>query len=181
MEKRKIPVMGAVNTVLAVAAVCSIVVNVNQYNSNRALTNELATVENEIDTLNTESDNLDKNMQSEQENLSSLTAQIESLKTDIEVMEDENRNLSDSLSEMEKNEQALDDEMDNTSIELTAEDEALADQIAEEILKEHPEWLAGTTTQGNYEHVGTPSTGELPTFNFGQGDYSQLGDNVIVY
>lgn len=54
--------------------------------------------------------------------------------------------------------------------------DAIADQIYQDLLKEHPEWVAdeNITQQGNYESVGTPDNGILPESTFGQGDYSGL-------
>lgn len=57
---------------------------------------------------------------------------------------------------------------------LSEEDQAIVKQIEEELKKEHPEWFADTapsTSEGNYEDVGTPSTGQFqnPNYKFGQG------------
>ena len=48
---------------------------------------------------------------------------------------------------------------------LSEEEQEMVDQIVEDMMKEHPEWFTDTapnTNQGNYEDVGTPSSGELP-------------------
>lgn len=63
-----------------------------------------------------------------------------------------------------------------TSTVTEADLDAIADQIYQDLLKEHPEWVAdeNITQQGNYESVGTPDNGILPESTFGQGDYSGL-------
>ena len=56
---------------------------------------------------------------------------------------------------------------------LSEEDQAVVKQIEEELKKEHPEWFADTapsTSEGNYEDVGTPDSGELPTGNLKFGE-----------
>lgn len=40
---------------------------------------------------------------------------------------------------------------------------------------------APNTNQGNYEDVGTPSTGELPTGKLDMGDTEGLSKDVTVY
>ncbi len=69
---------------------------------------------------------------------------------------------------------------------LSEEDQAVVKQIEEELKKEHPEWFtddSSGTSPAPYQGpaVGTPDNGELPPSTFGQGDYSELGDNVTVY
>lgn len=68
---------------------------------------------------------------------------------------------------------------------LSEEEQEMVDQIVEDMMKEHPEWFTDTapnTNQGNYEDVGTPSTGQFqnPNYEFGQGDYSE-GAGAQVY
>lgn len=74
-------------------------------------------------------------------------------------------------------------ETDNGTI--SEKDRATFDSIWDELEKENPELFASpapsTTNQGNYEHVGTPDSGDsIPEFDM-TGDFSQLGDNVTVY
>lgn len=63
--------------------------------------------------------------------------------------------------------------------DLSPEKKAEVDAALERAKKKHPEWFtddsAGNTNtgEGNYEHVGTPSTGELPGKLELDGDYSQ--------
>ena len=67
---------------------------------------------------------------------------------------------------------------------LSEEDQAAVKRIEENLKKKHPEWFTDTapsTSEGNYEDVGTPSTGELPGKFDMSGDFSELGDNVTVY
>lgn len=67
-------------------------------------------------------------------------------------------------------------------MDLTDEDWEEIKQLEAEIMAEHPEWFTDTNTnQDNYEHVGVPSTGELPTFNFDPNDTEGLDRNATVY
>ena len=56
---------------------------------------------------------------------------------------------------------------------LSEEEQEMVDQIVEDMMKEHPEWFTDTapsTSEGNYEDVGTPDSGELPTGNLKFGE-----------
>ena len=71
-----------------------------------------------------------------------------------------------------------DEETDAANMEFTDEEMELIKKYEAEIIAEHPEWFTDTNpstpSDGNYEHVGTPSTGDLGDYQFGQGDYSGL-------
>ncbi|MCM1219504.1 MAG: hypothetical protein NC548_33915 [Lachnospiraceae bacterium] len=104
---------------------------------------------------------------------------INSTHTDIELGDDEYK--GDNELDMDKAQSEYDS--------LTEEQQEKADQLADEILKEleaeHPEWFSdtsGTTSQGNYEHVGTPDTGELTNPNsFGSSGQDGIDRNAVVY
>ena len=102
--------------------------------------------------------------------------------------------LRESLSELSNAKNELTAEIENKTIELntvTSEIEtanttieeltAAVDSLTSEI---NAEWFTNTTpttSEGNYEDVGTPSTGELPTGNLKfDGDYSE-GAGAQVY
>ena len=76
-------------------------------------------------------------------------------------------------------------ELDGAYESLSDEEKAEVDQIVEELLEEHPEWLENNGGDIPYTGPaqGTPSTGELddPDYQFGQGDYSNIPDGLTVY
>ncbi len=74
-----------------------------------------------------------------------------------------------------------DSTIDNSYNELSPAEQDAVDDIVEEIMAEHPEWFTDTPSTGNYEHVGTPDTGEFtnPDYEFGQGDYSEGAGGII--
>lgn len=99
---------------------------------------------------------------------------VNSTHTDVQLGEDEYKgdeevNLKDAA----------------TSTVTEADLDAIADQIYQDLLKEHPEWVADENTpqQGNYESVGTPSTGQFtnPNYTVGESGSDGLADNVTVY
>ena len=92
---------------------------------------------------------------------------INSTHTDVELGDDEYKGDTGA--------DALRAELDK----LSPEEKAEIDAALERAMKEHPEWFtddSSGTSPAPYQGpaVGTPSTGELPTFEFGQGDYSGL-------
>ena len=65
---------------------------------------------------------------------------------------------------------------------LSEEDQAIVKQIEEELKKEHPEWFqdtTGNTNEGNYEDVGTPDNGELPTYTIGESGTSDVPAGTV--
>lgn len=95
---------------------------------------------------------------------------INSTHTDVELTDDEYQG---------------DEATDGANINLNEEEQAAVNRIEENLRKKHPEWFTDTapsTSEGNYEHVGTPSTGQFqnPNYEFGQGDYSE-GAGAQVY
>ena len=101
------------------------------------------------------------------ETVEDLEDGINSTHTDVELGDDEYKGDTGA--------DALQSEYDS----LSEEEQEMVDQIVEDMMKEHPEWFtddSSGTSPAPYQGpaVGTPSTGELPTFEFGQGDYSGL-------
>lgn len=77
-----------------------------------------------------------------------------------------------------------DEVTDGVNMNLSDEDQAAVKRIEENLKKKHPEWFADTapsTSEGNYEDVGTPSTGELadPNYKFGQGGDSGVAPGTV--
>ena len=183
--------------------IVSVIFNIYQFNSNDKLKSEIATLESEIKTLETENDTLNKEIESKKTEESDLSKQIEDLQKKIKQLEADNRSLSDSLKALEDgiNSTHTDVELGDDEYKgdtgadalraeldkLSPEEKAEIDAALERAMKEHPEWFtddSSGTSPAPYQGppVGTPSTGELPnTGTFGQGDYSELGDNVTVY
>ncbi len=97
--------------------------------------------------------------ESEESNSDDSDSETNSTHTDVELTEDEYQGDSD---------------IDNAYSNLTPAEQDAVDDIVEEIMAEHPEWFTDTPSTGNYEHVGTPDTGEpIPEFDM-SGDFSGL-------
>ncbi len=102
---------------------------------------------------------------------SALNEEINSTHTDVELTEDEYQG---------------DSTIDNAYNELSPAEQDAVDDIVEEIMAEHPEWFTDTgnnASAGNYEHVGTPSTGQDtdPDYEFGHSGQDGIDKNVTVY
>lgn len=98
------------------------------------------------------------------ETVEDLEDGINSTHTDIELGDDEYKGDTGT--------DALQSEYDS----LSEEEQEMVDQIVEDMMKEHPEWFTDTapsTSEGNYEDIGTPSTGELP------GEFDMSGDSGV--
>ncbi len=201
-KKKSSAVIKIVNTVVCIGIVVSVCINVYQYRDSSTLKSQIAALESEIKTLETENDTLNKEIESKKTEESDLSKQIEDLQKKIKQLEADNRSLSDSLKALEDgiNSTHTDVELGDDEYKgdtgadalraeldkLSPEEKAEIDAALERAMKEHPEWFtddSSGTSPAPYQGpaVGTPSTGELPTFEFGQGDYSELGDNVTVY
>ncbi len=109
MEKKKVSLIKIVNTVLGIAVIICIIVNVKQFNHNNTLKNEISVMEKDIEALQTERDGIDNNLESEKESLSDLSKQIDTLNEEITTLKTENQSLLESLSELEKTKQALEE------------------------------------------------------------------------
>ncbi len=102
MDKKKISVIKVINTILGIAVIVCIVVNVRQFNNNNTFKNETDVVEKDIETTQTDRDTSDTDLESEKESLSDLSTQTDALNEEVGTFETENQNLSDSLSELEE-------------------------------------------------------------------------------
>ena len=203
-KKKSSAVIKIVNTVVCIGIVVSVCINVHQYKESNTLKSQVAALESEIKTLETERDTLNKEIESKKTEESDLLLQIEDLQKKIKQLEADNRSLSDSLKatiedginsthtdiELGDDEYKGDTGADALRAELdklSPEEKAEIDAALERAMKEHPEWFtddSSGTSPAPYQGpaVGTPDNGELPnTGRFGQGDYSELGDNVTVY
>ncbi len=202
-KEKSSAVIKIINTIACIGIVVSVCINVYQYRDSSTLKSQIAALESEIKTLETENDTLNKEIESKKTEESDLSKQIEDLQKKIKQLEADNRSLSDSLKALEDGinsthtdvelgddeykgdtgADALQSEYDS----LSEEEQEMVDQIVEDMMKEHPEWFtddSSGTSPAPYQGpaVGTPDNGELPnTGRFGQGDYSELGDNVTVY
>lgn len=168
-----------ISVIVVIIIIVGVVFNIYQFNSNDTLKSEIAALQSEIKTLETESDTLHKEIESKQTEELELSKKINNLNTTIETLKAENQGLSDSLKALEdginsthtdveltEDEYQGDEATDGANINLNEEEQAAVNRIEENLRKKHPEWFTDTpstgTGEGNYEHVGTPDTGELP-------------------
>lgn len=98
---------------------------------------------------------------------------INSTHTDIELSDDEYKG---------------DDESNPDNIELEDWQKEIVDDVMADLMAEHPEWFTDTapstqTQQGNYQHVGTPSTGvvENPNYTVGESGGEGLSTGGTIY
>lgn len=93
------------------------------------------------------------------ETIESLDDDINSTHTDVELTDDEYQG---------------DEATDGANINLNEEEQAAVNRIEENLKKKHPEWFTDTpstgTGEGNYEHVGTPDTGQFQNPNYTVGE-----------
>lgn len=176
MEEKKNTVIKIINTVLCIGIVVSVCINVHQYKDGNTLKSQIATLESEIKTLETEQDTLSKEIESKKTEESDLSKQIENLNTTIEQLEADNKSLSDNLKALEDENQG-----DNADIDVDYVDsiDDVVDDILEEYYQSNPTQAPTTGYQG--PPVGTPSTGELPTYNFGESGQDGIDKNATVY
>ncbi|MCM1223295.1 MAG: hypothetical protein NC548_53465 [Lachnospiraceae bacterium] len=169
---------------LSAILICCIGVNIYQYVTTSNLKQSLSTLTNskneltaEIDNKTAELNNITIKIEEANNTISNLTAEKEGLSLS-------NQELQAQLDELQEDIETV-EEQDTSTANLTEEDMEAAEQILKELEEEHPEWFtdtSGNTSEGNYEHVGTPSTGELTNPNsYGSGDASGLDKNAQVY
>lgn len=99
---------------------------------------------------------------------------INSTHTDVELGDDEYKGDTGA--------DAIRAELDK----LSPEEKAEIDAALERAMKEHPDWFtddSSGTSPAPYQGppVGTPSTGELPTYNFGESGHVEGGENMTPY
>ena len=181
-----------ITILLSIALIISMIINIYQFqttskfkenlseltNTNNKITDELENTTQKLNDLNIE-------LEKANSEVTNLTAEKEHLAETLDDLESENGIVANSTHtdiELGDDEYKGDDEVD--TINLTEEEQEEVNQAYEEMKKKHPEWFSdtsGNTNQGNYEHVGTPDSGEpIPEFDM-SGDFSELGDNVTVY
>lgn len=180
-EKINIPAIVKINIALGILIIAGIAVNVYQFIGNNSLRSELYTLEAEIETLQNESTKLDTELSSGKENISNLSSQLEELETAIDYLEANNKSLSENLEELKATKEVT-EEAGTDSGSSDMDMDALVDQIVQQTLDEHPEWTANNGTgTAPYEgpHVGTPSTGELPTYTLGEGGDSGVAPGTV--
>lgn len=137
---------------------------------------ELNNVTSEIETANTTIEELTAKVDSLTSAINATQSKIDGINsthTDVELGDNEYKGDTGT--------DALQSEYDS----LSEEDQAVVKQIEEELKKEHPEWFADTapsTSEGNYEDVGTPdNTANTPQFQFDPNDTDGLSTDVTVY
>lgn len=190
--------------ILSTALIVCIGVSIYQLNTTSALKNRLSVLTNtkneltaEIESKTTELAEIASETEEMNNTISELTTVMENLTSLTEEMQSEIKSLEEAQSikvnsthtdvQLGEDEYKGDEEVNlkdaATSTVTEADLDAIADQIYQDLLKEHPEWVAdeNTTQQGNYEHVGTPDSGELPTYTLGESGHVEGGEGAIVY
>lgn len=185
--------------ILFICIIVSVIVNIYQFNISNTLKSQIATLQANIQTLETDRDTLSKEIESKQAEASELTMQIENLNNSIETLKANNQSLLDSLRtlddginsthtdiELGEDEYQGDEATDGANINLNEEEQAAVNRIEENLKKKHPEWFTDTpstgTGEGNYEHVGTPDTGELTNpGSFGSSGQDGINKDATVY
>lgn len=184
----------ALTIILSAVLIGCIGLSIYQYQTAVNLKNELSALTNTKNELTTEIENKTaelNNITSEIEeannviseltiNVESLTESTEALQAEIDDLESEN-SVNNVLGE---NEVSTKTDTETGDLGLTQEEEDEVDAAIDKALREaYPELFGGGTTytQGNYEHVGTPDSGEYINPDFAlDGDYSE-GAGAIVY
>lgn len=174
----------ALTIILSTAFIACIGVSIYQLNTASALKNRLSVLRNTKNELTAEIENKTnelKNITSETQEMSNTISELTT------VME----NLTSLTEEMQSEIESLEAPIEDTDLGLTQEDEDEIRDMMKEILKEqYPELLTegstdntGATQQGNYESVGTPSTGQFtnPNYTVGESGGEGLSTDVTVY
>lgn len=190
--------------ILSTALIVCIGVSIYQLNTTSALKNRLSVLTNTKNELTAEIENKTeelKNITSETEEMSNtiseLTEKMDSLNLLAGEMQSEIKSLEEAQSievnsthtdvVLGEDEYKGDEEVNlkESATETVSEEDldAIADQIYQDLLKEHPEWVAdeNTTQQGNYEHVGTPDSGVIPEYTVGESGGEGISDGLTIY
>lgn len=167
-------VIKIINTTLCIGIIVSIVYSIYQYYINN-LKSEINTMEADIEALENENSTLYKDIEDKKNVLSSLLTQIEDLNNNIEGLESDTKSLTDNLQELQKQSEEI--SLSKEKEEINSKIDDAVNSIVDEILQSNTQ----STTEYQGPHVGTPDNGILPESTFGQGDYSQLADNVTIY
>lgn len=193
-EKQKSnTIIKILSATLCVVMIASIIFNVYQFNVSNTLRSEIAVLQSEMETLKTDRDTLSKEIETKQTTVSDLSLQIEDLNSVIEQLEatetveslDDDINSTHTDVELGEDEYQGDEATDGANINLNEEEQAAVNRIEENLKKKHPEWFTDTapsTSEGNYEHVGTPDTGELTNpGSFGSSGQDGINKDATVY
>ncbi len=114
--------------------------SIYQYKTTSNLTNSLSLLANTKNDITTE-------IESKTEELKNTTSEIEKANTAISDLTTEKDNLTTSIKETQlkidtiQQEIKIDDEIDTANTELTLAEQDIVDQIEQELMEEHPEWL----------------------------------------
>lgn len=157
--------------IFIVAGVC---VNVYLFNSNNSLKNKVVTMESDIENNKSESSSIDNSISIEKNRYGDLSSQLEELQSTLNGLESDKESLLDNLEKLKTTKEGLKESSVDNSAAQDSEERSIQ-QIADRMMAEHPEWfdedgnivIGGGSgyTQGDYEHVGTPDSGELPTYD----------------
>lgn len=167
-------VIKIINTVVCIGIVASVCVNVYQSKESSTLRSEIAALQSDMETLETDRDTLNKEVETKQNEESDLTKQVEDLQKKIEKLEADNQSLSDSLKDLEDEQQKANADIDEDYV-------GSIDDVVDKVLAEYYRSNPAPTTAYQGPHVGTPDSGELPTGKLKfDGDYSE-GAGAQVY
>lgn len=119
------------------------------------LTNAKNELTAEIDNKTTVVNNITSEIETANATIGELTAKVDSLASAINATQSKIDGI-------------------NSTHEANMEEQAAVNRIEENLKKKHPEWFADTpstgTGEGNYEHVGTPDTGQFQNPNYTVGE-----------
>ena len=192
--------------ILLTAFIACIGVSIYQLNTTSVLKNRLSVLTNtkneltaEIESKTTELAEIASETEEMNNTISELTTVMENLTSLTEEMQSEIKSLEEAQSiEVNSTHNDLvlgDDEYKGdeeiTTEETTEEEQQAIQSIADRMMAEHPEWFdengnikvgggnGGSTTQGNYEHVGTPDNGVIPEYTLGESGSEGITPGTI--
>lgn len=182
-----------VTIILSTTIVACIGLSIYQYQTTLSLKDNLALLENnkselavEIESKTQELSNITFDIEETNNMISELTNNVETLTVSTKDIQSEIDTLQSeikSLEEKKAEEKSKNTTGVNNSTSSSFSDsfiDSIADKIVADYMAEHPEQFNGTAYQeGDYEHVGTPSTGELPTYTLGESGSSGIAPGII--
>lgn len=163
----------ALTIILSIALLICIGGNIYQNRTTSKLRERLFELTNTKNELTAEIENKTKE-------LNNITSEIETANATIGELTAKVDSLTSAINTTQSKIDSI-----NSTREANMEEQAAVNRIEENLKKKHPEWFTDTpstgTGEGNYEHVGTPDSGELTNpGSFGHGDYS-AGAGAQVY
>lgn len=163
----------ALTIILSITLLICIGGNIYQNRTTLELRESLSELTNAKNELTTEIEN--KTIE-----LNNITSEIETANATIEELTAKVDSLTSAINVTQSKIDGI-----NSTREANMEEQAAVNRIEENLRKKHPEWFTDTpstgTGEGNYEHVGTPDNGELPTYNFGESGHVEGGENMTAY